>query len=220
MVEDKKEHGARLALKLIHREAQTEQVLAPCAARSASCVNSATPRSARRERRRPRRSRVLHDGDVEGETLGQIIASKRRFDAEFVRRTALSIVGALEHAHRKGVVHRDLKPSNIIVGKDENGAPTINVLDFGIAKILEGAGLPLAAGTLSANIGLIGTFHYMSPEQFSHDEVDGRSDLYALGVILHEMVTGAIPFGAPGSEGNSSRSTSSDRPANCPRRVD
>jgi tetratricopeptide (TPR) repeat protein len=89
----------------------------------------------------------------------------------------------LEEAHRVGVVHRDLKPSNIMIDKDGN----TRIMDFGIARSLKGKGIT-GAGVM------IGTPDYMSPEQVESKEVDQRSDIYSLGVILYEMVTGRVPF--------------------------
>jgi serine/threonine protein kinase/Tfp pilus assembly protein PilF len=93
------------------------------------------------------------------------------------------ICEGLIEAHRLGVIHRDLKPSNIIIDKDGNA----KIMDFGIARSLEGKGIT-GAGVM------IGTPEYMSPEQVEGKEVDQRSDVYSLGVILYEMVTGRVPF--------------------------
>ena len=104
-----------------------------------------------------------------------------------------SVCGAIQHAHQKGVIHRDIKPSNVIVC-DENGRPVAKVIDFGVAKATDQR---LTEQTLFTEQGvLIGTPEYMSPEQASIDnsDVDTRSDIYSLGVLLYELLVGALPI--------------------------
>ena len=103
-----------------------------------------------------------------------------------IKRVVTQVGDALDCAHAQGLVHRDVKPSNILL--DERG--NCLLADFGIAKILEGA------DTLTATGGLIGTPKYMSPEQGMGKPIDGRSDVYSLGVVLYEMATGQVPFEA------------------------
>jgi serine/threonine protein kinase/tetratricopeptide (TPR) repeat protein len=98
---------------------------------------------------------------------------------------------AVQHAHMKGVVHRDLKPSNILVSVID-GVAEPRIIDFGIAKAIEATA---DAETMHTALGsVIGTLEYMSPEQASGHSVDTRSDVYSLGVILYELVTGSLPF--------------------------
>jgi WD40 repeat protein/predicted Ser/Thr protein kinase len=107
-----------------------------------------------------------------------------------------TIADAIHHAHAKGVIHRDLKPGNILV--DETGRP--KVLDFGIARVLDDDASPHA--TLCTSVGqLIGTLQYMSPEQAGGDRnaVDTRTDIYSLGVILYELLTGSLPTPVAGA---------------------
>ncbi|QTD50229.1 tetratricopeptide repeat-containing serine/threonine-protein kinase [Sulfidibacter corallicola] len=103
------------------------------------------------------------------------------------------VCAAIQHAHQKGIIHRDIKPSNILV-TETDGGPEVKVIDFGIAKALHAS---LTQQTLETEIGqVIGTLEYMSPEQanFSTRDIDTRSDVYSLGVLLHELITGKKPL--------------------------
>lgn len=103
-----------------------------------------------------------------------------------IRRIISQVGDALDYAHAHGLIHRDVKPSNVLL--DERGNCLLT--DFGIAKILEGG------SKLTATGGIIGTPAYMSPEQGLGEKVDGRSDIYALGIVLYEMATGRVPYQA------------------------
>ncbi|MBI3271719.1 MAG: SUMF1/EgtB/PvdO family nonheme iron enzyme [Planctomycetes bacterium] len=144
-----------------------------------------------------------------GRTLAAELKERRRLPAREAVRIALQVLRALEHAHAKGVVHRDLKPSNLVVSRGEKDALDVKVLDFGVAKALPGSsgGAGAAAGAeagsgsgrgdepnLTAEGSMVGTIAYMSPEQAQGLAVDVRADLYSLGVVLYEMVTGQLPF--------------------------
>ncbi|HET9990954.1 MAG TPA: protein kinase, partial [Kofleriaceae bacterium] len=126
---------------------------------------------------------------VEGQPLDRILE-----DGPLTATRALRIIRALASAlsetHAAGVVHRDLKPSNIMWQRDRNGDDRLTIVDFGIAASKPGTA---DASRLTAN-GLIGTPHYMSPEQAHGETVDARADLYALGCLLFELVTNAPPF--------------------------
>jgi eukaryotic-like serine/threonine-protein kinase len=106
----------------------------------------------------------------------------------------MGVCEGVQHAHHKGIVHRDLKPSNILVTVEEGGHPTPKIIDFGLVKAMR---QPLTERTLFTELGqLMGTPEYMSPEQaeMSGLDVDTRTDVYSLGVILYELLTGALPF--------------------------
>jgi len=125
---------------------------------------------------------------VEGRLLRETLRERGKLPIERARLLAIKIAGALEYIHSHGVVHRDLKPENIMV----NAADDIKLIDFGIAGN-EGS-RRLTFAKLSQ---LMGTPDYISPEQVRGKRGDGRSDIYALGVMLYEMLTGKVPFEGP-----------------------
>lgn len=121
-------------------------------------------------------------GYYEGETLAEKIGRAALPRAPAID-IACQIMRGLEHAHAHGIIHRDVKPSNVIVTRDG----TVKIVDFGLARHFS-----LAGSTVSAN--LSGTFFYMSPEQAKGKPLDGRSDIWSVGVVLYQMVTGRLPF--------------------------
>jgi serine/threonine protein kinase len=128
---------------------------------------------------------------LEGETLAQRL-KKGPLPLDQALRYAVEIAGALDHAHRHGVVHRDLKPGNIMLTR--TGA---KVLDFGLAKV--GAGFKPAQAetqTLTEEGVIMGTLQYMAPEQLEGKEADARTDIFAFGAVVYEMVTGKRAFEA------------------------
>ncbi len=126
---------------------------------------------------------------IEGESLKELIRREGQLPAERIVAFLRQIAGALQAAHRRNIVHRDLKPQNIMVTTGSDGRETAKLLDFGIAKMFDEEATQLTATGLS-----IGTPQYMSPEQANGAVVDGRSDLYSLGIILYEMLIGTVPF--------------------------
>ena len=129
---------------------------------------------------------------VDGENLGARLHARGRLDPTDARRIMKEVAEALAYAHERGVVHRDIKPDNILLCTDDDGR--VMVTDFGIARaVTEGADSRLTATGMA-----IGTPAYMSPEQsMGEREIDGRSDLYALGVVGYQMLSGELPFNAP-----------------------
>jgi len=121
---------------------------------------------------------------LEGQTLAERMKDKRVSTDDAIL-WGIQIAGALDEAHRRGLVHRDIKPGNIILTK-----AGVKLVDFGLAKEAPLSGRP----DLTSNGSLIGTVAYMSPEQVECREVDCRADLFALGVVLYEMLTGMHPF--------------------------
>ena len=122
---------------------------------------------------------------VDGRLLRQIMNEQKKFPPERAVKIALEIASALEYIHSHGVVHRDLKPENIMVDKDDH----IKLIDFGIAANVGSRRLTFANFSQT-----MGTPDYISPEQVKGKRGDGRSDIYALGVMLYEMLTGKVPF--------------------------
>ena len=130
---------------------------------------------------------------VEGRTLRQLIAHQGALPVSFVAEINAQICAALDEAHRQGLIHRDIKPDNIIVQETTAGL-RVKVLDFGIAKLSS-----LGASNLTQTGTIVGTPRYMSPEQCMSEQLDGRSDIYSLGIVLYEMLCGIVPFNAPSS---------------------
>jgi serine/threonine-protein kinase len=127
---------------------------------------------------------------VEGKTVGLLLREEGAFSVERTLNILRQICGALESAHTAGVIHRDIKPDNIIIAEYEGG-DWVEVCDFGVAKIQEDVNRRAA---LTGENLIIGTPRYMSPEQCEERPVDARSDIYSLGVVLYEMLTGETPF--------------------------
>ena len=127
---------------------------------------------------------------VGGGTLHDLIA-QGPLDPQMTLRYLTEIGAALDYAHARRVVHRDLKPRNVLL--DADGNPFL--ADFGLAKLMD------AGGLTHSGVEMIGTPHYMSPEQAKGLPVDGRADLYALGVMLYQMLTGRVPYAADSTVG-------------------
>ena len=122
---------------------------------------------------------------VPGETLADRLKHVERFSPDAAVRLTSMVLQALDYAHAAGVVHRDIKTANIIL----TPAGTVKVMDFGIARLLGSQRLTRAGS-------IVGTLGYMAPEQIQGHEVDGRADIYAIGIVLYEMLAGRVPFTA------------------------
>lgn len=142
--------------------------------------------------------KVLGDGEggrvymvmewVEGQLLRKVLGESGRLPVDRVRRIVVAVCDALDYIHRNGVVHRDLKPENIMIDGDDR----IKLIDFGIAG--QAGARRLTFAKLSQ---VVGTPDYIAPEQVKGKRGDGRSDIYAMGVMLYEMLTGKTPFSGP-----------------------
>src|SRR5258707_5467746 len=139
---------------------------------------------------------------VEGNTLDAELKKRGRFSPAEAVAVLTPIMSVLNAAHAMGVVHRDLKPENIMIGKPSTGGPpVVKLLDLGIAKLREVAGAEKTGTTALTMAGqMLGTPYYMSPEQWGelpvdgNSEIDGRADIYSLGIVFYELVAGRRPF--------------------------
>jgi len=129
-----------------------------------------------------------------GSTLADVLEKERPVDVDRGLDVMLEVLAALRTAHAQGVIHRDLKPANVLLAS-RDGQEKVVVVDFGMSKIVTGAGTGTTA--LTAHNMLFGTPEYMSPEHARGDELDARCDVYAAGVMLYEILTGAPPFNGP-----------------------
>lgn len=122
---------------------------------------------------------------IDGKTLKEIINEEGRLNEKRALNYTVQVAEALKTAHSKGIVHRDIKTQNIMVTKDDR----VKVTDFGIARVADNS-------TVTATNAIMGSVHYFSPEQARGAKVDNRSDIYSLGIVLYEMLTGKLPFDA------------------------
>ncbi|MEA4847741.1 MAG: Stk1 family PASTA domain-containing Ser/Thr kinase [Clostridiaceae bacterium] len=120
---------------------------------------------------------------VKGQTLKELIKSKGTLGIEYATNIAIQICYALDHAHKNNIVHRDIKSHNILIKEDNS----VKVTDFGIARAV-------SSSTITNTGNVIGSVHYFSPEQARGGYIDEKSDIYSLGVVMYEMLTGILPF--------------------------
>ena len=120
---------------------------------------------------------------IDGNTLKELIKSKGKLSPSECVNYSLQIAEALQHAHRNHIVHRDIKPHNIMITKDNR----VKVTDFGIARAV-------TSSTVTTSSNVLGSVHYFSPEQARGGYTDEKSDIYSLGIVMYEMVTGKVPY--------------------------
>src|SRR4029079_14331130 len=128
---------------------------------------------------------------VEGETLSQLIEREAPLPERRAVELARQLCEGLAHAHANDIVHRDFKPDNVVLEPREGGSPAPRILDFGLAITSNDDTFD---GRLTQHGWVVGTPAYLSPEQARDEEVDQRADLYALGVVMYEMLAGVTPF--------------------------
>ena len=145
---------------------------------------------------------------VEGTTLADILKQGRKFTPKEVVEIGIQLARALDYAHKKGIVHRDVKPGNIMLVKE---SLTVKVADFGICRINEADTQRQGQQTQMGDV--LGTPHYMSPEQVLGEKVDSRSDLFSAGVVLYQLLTGALPFDGDSLISVAFKITKSDPPS-------
>lgn len=190
--------GTSLALKVLHPKHASDPMFAARFLREAQAASRVD---------HPNSIRVLDFGQepdgllylameyLDGKTLAKLIEEESPLPVARIVDIAGQVLAALAVAHDLGVVHRDLKPENIMVleGRDDEGRvhDVVKVCDFGVAKLLES---DAAGPSVTADGIVIGTPEYMSPEQAKGQGLDARSDLYAMGVLLFQLMTGKVPF--------------------------
>ena len=181
--------GGQVAIKVPHPEMEADPALFDRFRREGEIGEKMDHPGVMRVFGEPDHSRIYMVMEwVEGRLLRQVLSEQGKLPPERAIRIAIAICDALDYIHRNGVVHRDLKPENIMVDAEDH----IKLIDFGIAG-KEGA-RRLTFAKLSQ---VMGTPDYISPEQVQGKRGDGRSDIYALGVMLYEMLTGKTPFSGP-----------------------
>jgi serine/threonine-protein kinase len=131
---------------------------------------------------------------LEGKSLHQIFHEQAPLDWKRMFKILIEMCSSLAEAHLQGIVHRDLKPENVYLESRPGNPEFVKILDFGIAKVMRGDSIDPQSPQLTATGQTLGTLEYMSPEQLMGKQLDGRSDVYALGVVAYETTTGRLPF--------------------------
>ena len=181
--------GQRVAIKMPHPEVESDPAMFDRFRREEEIGTRIEHPGVMKVFANPGRSQVYMVMEwLEGRLLREILNERKKLPVERAVRLTVGICEALEHVHAHGVVHRDLKPENIMVSEDD----AIHLIDFGIAGSVGARRLTFAHFSQS-----MGTPDYISPEQVRGKRGDARSDLYAMGVMLYEMLTGVVPFSGP-----------------------
>jgi serine/threonine protein kinase len=136
---------------------------------------------------------------AEGNDLATML-NEAPMPAERIINLTRQMLEGLYHAHEQGLIHRDFKPENVIIERDDHGKEVPRIVDFGIAILREGGESSSSTGRLTTNGLVLGTPHYMAPEQAVADPIDHRIDLFALGIVIYEMLSGKLPFDGTGAE--------------------
>ncbi len=131
---------------------------------------------------------------LEGQSLLDLIRKTGHLDSRMVAWIVVQVCEGLSVAHRAGIIHRDMKPENVFLSRAPGGAEQVKILDFGISRFPESA--ETVPTRLTAEGSILGTPFYMSPEQAAGRQLDERSDIYSLGVMMYEALTGRLPFEA------------------------
>ncbi len=192
--------GHDVAVKLMKRDASRDQSLVARFVREARIAAQLRHRNLARVEdfgTTPEGRPFLVMELLRGDSLEALLERGGRLDACTVALVARHVGAACDLAHPAGVIHRDLKPANCFLVRDEDGAALVKVLDFGVAKVSDGLVNTVAGIDPALGFALIGTPVYMSPEQVKGAaDIDGRSDLWSLAVMLYELLTGNIPYDA------------------------
>ena len=181
--------GVRVAIKVPHPEVESDPTMYDRFRREEEIGTRIDHPGVMKVFANPGRSQVYMVMEwLDGRLLRQVLSEEKKLPAERAAKLMVGICEALDHVHAQGVVHRDLKPENIMVGEGDE----IHLIDFGIAGSAGARRLTFTHFSES-----MGTPDYISPEQVRGKRGDARSDLYALGVMLYELLTGVVPFSGP-----------------------